>query len=138
MTSNREVLGPPSDHLCYRCGARAQTWHHRLAAGRGGPTDPYNVVPLCGDGTTGCHGWAEHHPADAQRIGLDVPGSFLRGRYVGPDVGYREHYNGEFPCVCCDGWVKRMGGTADDPVWVHADGQVPPPGAGVHVAEPAR
>jgi hypothetical protein len=52
-------------------------------------------VPLCGSGTTGCHGWAESHVTDARAVGLDVPGSFVRGRYVGPDDTYRLRYNNE-------------------------------------------
>jgi hypothetical protein len=28
-----------------------------------------NGVPLCGSGTTGCHGWAEHHPILAELLG---------------------------------------------------------------------
>lgn len=98
-------LGRASDGPCVRCGARAASWHHRVARGRGGPDDHYNCVRLCGNGTMGCHGWAEHNVADAQAVHLDIPGSFLRGRYVGPDDGYRRHYNGEM----WDGtdWVPR-------------------------------
>lgn len=92
---DRHDLGPASAHLCVRCGRRAESWQHRVAKGRGGPWDRYNCVPLCGDGTRGCHGWAEHHVEAARAVGLDVPGSFLRGRYIGPDPGYRLHYNGE-------------------------------------------
>lgn len=28
-----------------------------------------NGVPLCGSGTTGCHGWCEAHPVDAELLG---------------------------------------------------------------------
>lgn len=93
--SNAARLGPAREHACVRCGAQAQSWQHRVAAGRGGPTDHFNCVPLCGDGTTGCHGWAEANPTEAQHVFLDIPGSFTRGRYVGPDPMYRLHYNGE-------------------------------------------
>lgn len=88
-------LPPARDRLCARCFRPAQGWQHRVARGRGGPDDLYNCVPLCGSGTTGCHGWAEHHPEEAQALRLDVPGSFTRGRYVGPDEHYRWHYNRE-------------------------------------------
>lgn len=30
---------------------------------------PANGVPLCGSGTTGCHGWTEHHPIEAGLLG---------------------------------------------------------------------
>lgn len=88
-------LGRASDHACVRCGQSAQSWHHRVSSGRGGPTDRYNCVPLCGSGTTGCHGWVEAHPDLARDVFLDVPGYFLRGRYVGSDPEYRWRYNGE-------------------------------------------
>lgn len=106
--SNAAVLGPARDHLCVRCGAQAQSWHHRLAAGRGGPTDPFNCIPLCGHGTIGCHGWAEANPEQAQQVFLDIPGHMSRGRYVGPDPLYRLHYNGE-RWDDTDGWTTRPG-----------------------------
>lgn len=93
--SNSATLGPARHHLCVRCEDRAASWHHRVAAGRGGPTDRFNCVPLCGDGTRGCHGWAEANPDAARDAFLDVPGSFTRGRYDGPDPYYRLHYNSE-------------------------------------------
>lgn len=34
---------------------------------------PANIVELCGSGTTGCHGWAHQHVAEAERLGLIVP-----------------------------------------------------------------
>lgn len=92
---NAAILGPASDHLCARCGKPAQGWQHRVSAGRGGPTDRFNCVPLCGDGTRGCHGWAEANPAAAQEVFLDIPGRFIRGRYEGSDPLFRLHYNGE-------------------------------------------
>lgn len=90
--SNSSVLGPASAHLC-GCGRRAESWHHRLAQGRGGPTDRFNCVAVCGDGVRGCHGWAEANPEAAQAVFLDIPGHFINGRYVGPDEFYRWNYN---------------------------------------------
>lgn len=95
MPSNRHVLGSARNHHCALCGGRAESWQHRVAKGRGGPTDLFNCVPLCGDGTRGCHGWAEHNVEAAQAKFVDVPGSFTNGRYTGPDVYYRAYYNGE-------------------------------------------
>lgn len=111
--SNAAVLGPARDHNCVRCGHRAESWQHRVAQGRGGPTDLFNCIPLCGDGTRGCHGWAESSPSDAQKVYLDIPGGFVRGRYDGPDWLYRLHYNGE-------GWD-------DDRGWVPAEEGSPIP-----------
>lgn len=95
MGSNTATLGPARDLRCICCGKPAQSWQHRVAAGRGGPTDLFNCVPLCGDGTAGCHGRAESEVAWAQEQRLDIPGSFVRVRYVGPDEAYRWHYNRE-------------------------------------------
>jgi len=33
---------------------------------------PSNLLTLCGSGTTGCHGWVEHHPKAAQAHGWSV------------------------------------------------------------------
>ena len=93
--SNSSILGPARNHVCARCGRRAASWQHRVSKGRSGPTDLFNCVPLCGSGTTGCHGWAEHNIIMARKVWLDVPGSFTRGRYTGPDPYYRAHYNSE-------------------------------------------
>ena len=106
--SNAAILGPARDQTCVRCGSRAESWQHRVAAGRGGPTDRFNCVPLCGDGTRGCHGWAEANPDAAQAAFLDIPGQFVRGRYIGPDPLYRLHYNGE-RWDEHDGWTTAAG-----------------------------
>lgn len=104
MTRPSAVLGPASAHACVRCGRRAESWQHRVAAGRGGPTDPMNCIPMCGSGTTGCHGRAESHVTEARELFLDIPGRFIRGRYEGPDPVFRRHYNGE-RWDDTDGWV---------------------------------
>lgn len=44
---------------------------------------------------------------------LDIPGSFTRGIYVGPDPGYRWHYNGE-RWSDTHGWVDAYGAAPDD------------------------
>lgn len=46
--------------------------HHRKKRGQGGLWTPENIVAVCGDGTTGCHGWCEHHPAKAAAKGFHV------------------------------------------------------------------
>lgn len=115
MSSNATILGPARDRLCVRCGRPAESWHHRVAEGRGGPTDPWNCVPLCGSGTTGCHGWVEHHRAEARAAFLLIPGSFERGYYVGPDEGYRWHYNAERWSEA-RGWMDAYAAAPDDPL----------------------
>lgn len=79
---------------CARCGARGSNRHEKVTRGRGGPRDEFNTVVLCGSGTTGCHGWVTGNPLAAMAEGLWVPGSFIRGVYVGPDESYQKHYNG--------------------------------------------
>ena len=85
---------PPANTLpCALCGARGSNRHEKLPRSRGGPRDAFNTVVLCGSGTTGCHGWVTASPDDAEALGLYVRGSFVRGRYVGPDGLYHQHYN---------------------------------------------
>lgn len=114
MANTTRILGPARAHPCVRCGRQAHSWQHRVSAGRGGPTDRFNCVPLCGDGTRGCHGWAEANPVAAQAVYLDVPGSFTRGRYEGPDPAYRWHYNGE-RWSDEHGWTDAYAAAPDDP-----------------------
>lgn len=59
---------------CIGCGRPDVTTQHRRARGMGGTSDlsighPANGVPLCGSGTTGCHGFTEHHPRVAALLG---------------------------------------------------------------------
>lgn len=66
---------------CVACGRPDVTTQHRRARGMGGTSEvsighPANGVPLCGDGVRGCHGWAEHHPHDAELLGYRLaPGA---------------------------------------------------------------
>lgn len=46
--------------------------HHRKLRSRGGADAADNLVLMCGSGTTGCHGWAHAHPADATALGFIV------------------------------------------------------------------
>ena len=70
----REIVAARSGGRCERCGRyRAESMHHRRKRSHGGPWAPSNVVHLCGDGTTGCHGWIEHHAAKAEVEGFHVP-----------------------------------------------------------------
>jgi len=89
----RHKLGPARGQSCVRCGGQATNWHHRLSRGRGGLHDSFNLVPLCGSGSHGCHGWVTGHPDLAEAEGLYVRGQIIRGRYLGPDGTYHQHYN---------------------------------------------
>lgn len=54
--------------------------HHRLARGMGGTSDPEvhrldRLMLICGGalaGVTGCHGYVEHHPTEAEANGWKV------------------------------------------------------------------
>lgn len=46
---------------CRCCGGRAHSLHHLVPRSRGGDDVAANLVGLCGDGTTGCHGAVEAH-----------------------------------------------------------------------------
>ena len=67
--------------LAYRDGRLLGTphsRHHRKNRQSGGSGDPLinslaNLLLLCGDGTTGCHGWIGANPEQAYRLGLLVP-----------------------------------------------------------------
>lgn len=119
--TNTRILGHARDHACVRCGRRAESWQHRVSRGRGGPTDRFNCVPLCGDGTQGCHGWAEQHVEQGRQAFLDIPGSFTRGRYKGPDDLYRWHYNGEVWDLVESVWREPVPGECA-PDWPRAEG----------------
>lgn len=57
------------------CEGRAVSMHHRFKEGQGGGWDPANILDTCGDGTTGCHGWVEANPTDAELRGLWIHGN---------------------------------------------------------------
>ena len=74
--------------LLVRCGGRCEItgaplepdWnaHHRRPRGMGGTRRPdrdslANLIAVNGHGTTGAHGWAESHRADALSRGILVP-----------------------------------------------------------------
>jgi hypothetical protein len=71
----RQAVYTRSDHRCAGCGRSSPlTVQHRRARGMGGSSSvvighPANGVALEGSGTTGCHGWVEHHPDDAALLG---------------------------------------------------------------------
>ncbi|QDH92334.1 HNH endonuclease [Gordonia phage Spooky] len=68
----RRIVNERADGFCERCGRYGTTIHHRKKRGQGGPWTPQNCVAVCGHGTTGCHGWAEHHPNAAHEEGFHV------------------------------------------------------------------
>ncbi|ALA48482.1 HNH endonuclease [Mycobacterium phage Lolly9] len=69
----RRLIKPRSEGFCERCTAWGNlTLHHRKKRSQGGLWTADNCVLLCGHGTTGCHGWIEHHPDLAEAQGWHV------------------------------------------------------------------
>lgn len=73
----RHKLGP-----CRVCGKRS--WplglHHLVPRSQGGDDVPWNLVPLCGSGTDGCHGKVENRDTVARHE--------LRKNLTDSEVGY--------------------------------------------------
>lgn len=70
----RRLVAERSGGLCemvvpHQCSGRARSLHHRRKASQGGAWAPANILAACGSGTTGCHGWVEAHPHDANANG---------------------------------------------------------------------
>ena len=66
----RAGFGDRVNARCERCGSPGPlSCQHLVKRSHGGRWEPRNIVVLCGDGTTGCHGWAEKEPLAAQAEG---------------------------------------------------------------------
>lgn len=105
---NKPVVAERQDWHCLRCGTNTHgdAWpghstHHRQSR-RFHDHGPANLVRLCGSGTTGCHGWVHGHPAEAERLGLIVPG-WLDPR----DVPVRD-WRGDWLWLLDDGTARRL------------------------------
>jgi hypothetical protein len=77
-TAARAAIYGRTGDQCAGCRAPATNIQHRVARGMGGTRDarkghPANGIPLCGSGTTGCHGWAEANPEHALALGWRLP-----------------------------------------------------------------
>lgn len=106
-SATRTVVAARSGGVCERCGQRpAQSVHHRLKRGQGGPWSPSNCVHLCGDGTQYCHGVVEHYP-DSARLG----GFHVRPWEHPADVRLRYRHT-EWVLLRDDGTVTPIGGAA--------------------------
>lgn len=70
-----DIIRERAAGLCERCYRSPDTnSHHRRPRGLGGSRDPdtdlpANLLRLCGSGTTGCHGWIEHHRTTSIDLG---------------------------------------------------------------------
>lgn len=79
----RRAILERDNYACARCGIPIDTGicgyslQHRDNRGMGGTSDPAtnkagNGLTMCGSGVTGCHGWAEANPTEAERLGYAV------------------------------------------------------------------
>lgn len=75
----RDLVWDRDGGACAWCGGGVSPgWHslqHRRARGMGGTrrrdaNSAVNLVLVHGSGTTGCHGWIEAHPREAERRGF--------------------------------------------------------------------
>lgn len=79
---------------CRACGQRNfLSRAHLVAKGQRGDDVEANIVPLCGDGTRGCHGsLTDHHPAGwpSRLVGKDwrFVASVLRGKLREDELEY--------------------------------------------------
>lgn len=62
----------PELERCASCSGLGGNAHHRKLRSQGGGEQPSNKLPLCGSGTTGCHGHWHHHRDQASRLGYIV------------------------------------------------------------------
>lgn len=71
-----DCLAAP-DGALRRLSRRQISIHHRKTRGMGGTrrvdvNELHHLLVVCGDGTTGCHGWIGRYPALARERGLIV------------------------------------------------------------------
>lgn len=76
----RRVVNARSGGRCEICGQAGDGLHHRLKRSRGGPWAVWNLLRLCGSGTTGCHGAIEAEPTVATMLGLTLSGHVVDSR----------------------------------------------------------
>lgn len=90
------ILKVQSEARCRACGYRGLSHisrAHLVPKGQRGDDVDANIVPLCGGGTTGCHGsLTDHHPASYPSLyaGRDwkFVASALRGRLTEEEESY--------------------------------------------------
>jgi 5-methylcytosine-specific restriction endonuclease McrA len=75
-----------SDRECRLCGRPAGSGHHLIKRSHGGDDVADNVIPLCGSGTTGCHGKVEDWDPNA-RLALGARLTDDEIRYVLTKLG---------------------------------------------------
>lgn len=71
--SDWEAIREHFEHAtCAHCGLAYQSLHHAVPKSQRGSDVIPNLVPMCGDGTRGCHGTLESHAPGWERIAASV------------------------------------------------------------------
>jgi hypothetical protein len=110
---------------CRGCGGASLlpvTYHHLVPKSLGGDDVPGNVLPLCGHGTTGCHGAIENHTRGWEAIASAVRDSLtpLELQYSLAKKGkhWLERYLPHDPVLCakCAKPVRADAASSSDDV----------------------
>lgn len=83
------------DERCWVCDGEWANLHHILPKSHGGDDDIVNLAPLCGSGTTGCHGRIEARDPVARAA--------LRGAFLPSNYEYFVRKLGDK----AEGWIER-------------------------------
>lgn len=78
------------DHVCVCCGSRDVSAAHIIGRGAGGDDVVANLVPLCGDGSRGCHGAYDNGHAYQGAGGRRITPEIVRwsiARYIRSEAG---------------------------------------------------
>ena len=79
-----ERIVAAKDGPCRSCGGRRESFHHAVPRSLGGDDVEANIIPLCGSGTTGCHGIYETRQAGWEIVAAAIRHSLttLEERYI--------------------------------------------------------
>jgi hypothetical protein len=97
----KEIRARFADACCVSCGLAAESLHHVVPKSQGGDDVEANLVPLCGDGTRGCHGKLESHAPGWEQIAAHVRAYVMaresRLSYVIGRIG-QARFEERYPC----------------------------------------
>lgn len=105
---------------------------HRVARGMGGSkapgiNGPVNLITVCGDGTSGCHGRIESQRDWARRLGYAVP------QWQGPATVPVLHRVHGWAWIRLEGWVPLT----RDELWLQAAERLAEDASGLSEDDPA-
>lgn len=92
---------------CRLCGRVSSNGHHLVYRSQGGADDPDNIIPLCGSGTTGCHGKIHAHDHEA-RLAVGFSLRDEERRYLVRKFGDNRR---------AAAWLERVYGTPEE-AWI--------------------